>query len=73
MSPTPVHVAPTPAPASVVIEDSSWSLWADSVAFQESQFPTDTLPTPLEERRINPDNIVSEHEDPFSSVTKKSA
>ncbi len=50
-------LAPLPTP--VVTEGNSeadWSLWADSVAFQDSQLPNpypDTLPLPLETARAN--------------------
>ena len=51
--------APAPLPTPEVTEGNSeadWSLWADSVAFQDSQLPNpypDTLPVPLETARAN--------------------
>ncbi len=63
-----------PAPALEVIEgngESDWSLWEESVSFQDSQMSTfgpTTLPLGLPEERSESE---AGYVDPFSSVRKK--
>ena len=65
---------PEPAPVPQVVEgnrESDWSLWEDSVSFQDSQmssFGPTTLPLGLPEEK--PENE-ADYVDPFDSVRKK--
>jgi hypothetical protein len=52
---TTAQLLPQPTPVSEVVEgneDSHWSMWDDSVAFQDSPFSLEPLPTEWEQWNI---------------------
>jgi hypothetical protein len=68
------HSLTDPLPVPEVVEgneDSDWALWEDSVAFQDSQIPSDfgTMTPPAE--RESPKAKPSEEIDPFESLRRR--
>jgi hypothetical protein len=65
---------PDPLPVPEVVEgnqDSDWSLWEDSVAFQDSQMPSDFGALKAPEVRESAKNKPADDHDPFGSVRRR--
>lgn len=66
---------PPDAPAAPEVlegnEDSDWALWEDSVAFQDSQMPSDFGALKAPEVRETPDKKPADDHDPFGSVRRR--
>lgn len=65
---------PDPIPVPEVVEgneESDWSLWEDSVAFQDSQMPSDFGALKPVQVREQPTDNGDNKDDPFGSVRKR--
>jgi len=68
----PASPAPEPPPLPEVTEgnlESDWALWEDSVAFQDSQAPSDF--SPLDSVRDRSQPAKEEKIDPYATVRKR--
>jgi hypothetical protein len=52
-------------------EDSDWALWEDSVAFQDSQMPSDFGALKAPEIRETPGEKPADDHDPFGAVRRR--
>jgi hypothetical protein len=70
------RLLPRPLPSPEVIEgddESAWSLWEESISFQDSQLEyQETIPLPLHGREAKP-SAESEIVDPFNRIHKNSS